>query len=82
MYLPLDKFLELNRARYLVGETNQWKTDSQVPKEVITCTPSETVANVIQKLIDYKVHRIYVVNSHGVPLRVVNATSLFSSIAQ
>jgi len=47
------------------------------PQEVVVCKPDETIFSVMEKLHKHNIHRIYVVDEHKRPLRIVTMTDLF-----
>ena len=46
--------------------------------EVISCTANETLEAVISRLIDSGVHRIYMVDSHNKPIRVISLRDILA----
>ncbi len=46
--------------------------------EVISCTSSESLEAVIQRLLDSGVHRIYMVNEHNQPVRVISLRDIIA----
>jgi len=48
----------------------------------VTCKPDITLGQLLQKLADYKVHRIFVVNEQNQPTNVITLTTLMRQFSQ
>lgn len=47
---------------------------------IITCTPQSTLAEVLTRLAKSRIHRIYVVDKHNKPIRVVTLSDVLAAL--
>lgn len=69
LYLPASAFLIKMQKTF------------NVPEEPITATGQETVKDIILRLSQFRIHRIYVVDAEKKPQRVVSMTDLLQYVA-
>jgi CBS domain-containing protein len=48
----------------------------------VTCTPDESLAAVLDKLVSHHIHRCYVVDERGRPLGVVTMTDVLRVVVE
>eukprot|EP00049_Salpingoeca_infusionum_P000770 m.42280 g.42280 ORF g.42280 m.42280 type:complete len:463 (+) comp10669_c0_seq3:338-1726(+) len=53
-----------------------------VEHSAITCKPTDTLEHVIQQLVHSRIHRVYVVNEHSHPLRVVSLRNVLKKFVK
>ena len=62
--------------RLIKAPLDEWLSGDYM--EVISCTPGDTLESVIKRLIESGVHRIYMVDEHMKPLRVISLRDILA----
>jgi len=70
LFLPVMKYLELPGLRGVIHDT------------LLTCSPDVPLLTVLDTLVDQKIHRVWVIDSAGLPLGAVTMTDIISHLTQ
>ena len=71
LYSPISQFLNV---------VHQTELDIGAPS--ITCSNTDTISALIQKLVLNRIHRVYVLNERNAPERVVSLTDLLHTLVE
>ena len=76
--LAPHRFLTLSLSERASGE---FKADRGAAAEVVACAADETLGEVLQRAVDAKVHRVWVLADDGSPEGVVTFSDAIAKIA-
>jgi len=77
---PANFYMLYEPISHFLAEMHQDEIDVKTP--AIVCKPTDTLATVIRKLVQNRIHRVYVLNHDNSPAKVVSLTDVLQTLTQ